>query len=86
MINWDKLKKEVEGKKLDPDDDRILTLVANIFGYSEEGKELLKLISKKYLEAPVCPHDKPASYGYYRDGQNSMVLKIKKILEISKRK
>ena len=35
----------------------------------------------KFLLFPTCPPDKPVSYGYFREGQNQLLLSLKTISE-----
>ena len=67
--------------KISQQDERINKLIKKVFYHDADGKELLKLLIDKFLLFSVCPPDKPISYGYFREGQNQLLLNIKKIAD-----
>lgn len=84
-MSWDEIKQQPEmDKEISELQKKINTLIVNVFYQNEQGKELLELLSKKFLEAPVCPHTHQAAYGYYREGQNSLLRAIKNIISSSR--
>lgn len=74
MANWEQLNNTAEPSKVveNHENDKLNHLVYRVFG-TEDGKELLEMLVKNHLMAPVCPPNTTASYGYYREGQNEII-------------
>jgi len=87
-MSWEELRKEPEVKQQDlSDDDKdIQRLIIDVFYGTQAGSYLLEKLLSKYLSAPVCPPSQNAAYGYYREGQNSVLLGIKLIIDNYKSK
>ena len=80
MSVWDELRETPKAQELSAEQTRINQLITHVFGVNEEGKELLDSLLKQFLEAPVCPVGRDSTYGYYREGQNSLLLSFKRII------
>jgi hypothetical protein len=51
---------------------------------TEEGKKVLEFLSKKTLEQPTWVPGGDNSYGYAREGQNSIIREIQQRIERAK--
>jgi len=77
-MSWDSLRDEPEiaENKLNEID----KLVAKVFS-TKDGKELLLWLKNKTIDQPSFYPGEDASYGYIREGQNSIVREILQKLE-----
>lgn len=49
-------------------------LCYQVFLKNDDGKELLEIAKNKYIyELPVCPPGSQEGFGYWREGQNSVI-------------
>ncbi len=64
--------------------EHIKSLVQQTFG-TPSGKALLEYLAQSYLDCPVfnasVSGDKQATYAAYREGENSVIRKLKVLLE-----
>lgn len=44
---------------------------------NSQGKELLKYLSVKFLNAPVAEPTKNTNFAYFREGQNDLIRKLR---------
>lgn len=59
--------------------ERVLTVLAN-----PNGEQLLDTLDDMYVRQPVSPPGCTEGYGYYREGQNSLILKLRRIVAAAK--
>lgn len=45
------------------------------------GLQLLDTLEEMYIYKSVCPAGAPKGYGYMREGQNSLILKFRSIIQ-----
>jgi hypothetical protein len=45
-----------------------------------QGEQLLNTLEDLYIRQPVCPVDCPEGYGYFREGQNSVIYRIQQMI------
>ena len=60
-------------------DKRLKEQVTAVF-CNPHGLQLLDTLDDLYVRQPVCPAGCPEGYGYMREGQNSLILKIRAIV------
>lgn len=46
-----------------------------------EGQLLLNTLEDIYIRQPVCPPGAVEGWGYYREGQNSVIFKLVRMIE-----
>lgn len=64
-------RKDVENKLRD----QIVAIFANPLGM-----QLLDTLDDLYIRQPVCPPGSPEGFGYMREGENRLILKIRAIV------
>ncbi|WP_296635861.1 hypothetical protein [Polaribacter sp.] len=72
-MSWDSLKEEPEINNQALSDDDLL--VAKVF-VTKDGHDLLKLLKTRTLDQPTFVPGEEPSYGYFREGQNSIIREI----------
>lgn len=48
------------------------------------GEQLLDTLDDLYVRQPVCPAGCPEGYGYMREGENRLILKLRAIVNSAK--
>lgn len=74
-MSWDNIhnKQNVAGRS--KDDEKMDALLNDVFN-SEQGRQLIKLLERKYICAPVANPTHDANYAYFREGQNSIIRRF----------
>ena len=76
MEGWDFFEPE-SGEDRPPVKQDIDILISKTFG-SEEGRKVLAWLRSMTIEAPAWVPGQDASYGYAREGQNSLVRELER--------
>lgn len=72
-MSWDSLNDAPEINEQSISDDDLL--VAKVF-VTKDGHELIELLKSRTLDQPTFVPGEDASYGYFREGQNSIIREI----------
>lgn len=56
------------------------SLVYRVFALTEPGRELMACLEVHY-HTPVCTPEKSAEWGFFREGQNSIIRQFKQAVE-----
>jgi hypothetical protein len=85
-MSWEEIRSVPESviPEMSEKDKVIQRLIVDVFHGTQDGRDLLDKLLSKYLYASVCPPNQNAAYGYYREGQNSILLGIKLIIDAYK--
>ncbi len=86
-MGWSEFENE-EKKAKDIHDDSVTkfcSLCYQLFEINPIGQEFIELLNNQ-LATPVCPPDKEASWGYFREGQNNIIRQIKNAIIFHKSK
>ena len=83
-MSWEDIDKPFEEKPQPQKTIELISLTNAIFNLNEEGKRWLKLMEDLYFPMPVCPLDKPVTYGYFREGQNQILRDINEYINMYK--
>lgn len=77
MSGWDDFDEPVATDRRDVTQKRedIDRLFLRVLG-TDDGKELMGILRKWYLEEPVATPGSPADFAFHREGQNSVVRDI----------
>ena len=59
-----------EEKRKDEDVKKFAALCGSVFS-TPDGRLLLDWLTER-VSAPVCPHNRPAEYGFFREGENNL--------------
>lgn len=80
-MSWEDIEKE---EKVEPplkeEVDRFCSVCYEVLKENVRGRELMDLLAS-HFEMPVCPPDKEASYGYFREGQNNIIRQLKNAIK-----
>tara|TARA_R110000823_G_scaffold90335_3_gene199763 strand:+ start:4623 stop:4874 length:252 start_codon:yes stop_codon:yes gene_type:complete len=76
MEGWDFFEPQ-SGEDRPPEKQDIDILISKTFG-SEEGRKVLAWLRSMTIEAPAWVPGQDASYGYAREGQNSLVRELER--------
>lgn len=72
-MSWEDVDKEEKLEKPTTEQvDKFASLCHSIFVQTVDGQELLELL-KKHLMSSVCSPEQEACWGYFREGQNSLI-------------
>lgn len=83
-MSWEDIDKEgVEEKPTEDQLKKFSRLCHNVFELTPDGKELMCTLNS-HLDTPVCPPDKEAAYGFFREGQNNIIRQIKNAIAYQK--
>lgn len=66
-------------KRLAHDNAKLKEQVITVF-CNPHGLQLLDTLEEVFLRQPVCPPGCIEGYGHYREGENQLVLRIRKIV------
>jgi len=61
-------------------DEHLYQLVISVF-LNAQGELLLNALEDLYIRQPVCPPGSVKGWGHYREGQNSIVFKLRRMIE-----
>lgn len=77
-MGWSEFEnEEKESKNMNTEAvDKFCSVCYQLFDTNPLGKEFMALMNHQ-LGTPVCPPDKESSWGYFREGQNSIIRQIK---------
>lgn len=59
--------------------DKLKDQIIGVF-CNPHGAQLLDTLEDMFIKQPTCPVGSPEGYGYFREGQNSLILKIRAIV------
>ena len=82
MEGWDFFDADAAKDEVQPKQD-IDILIARTFG-TEEGRQVLAWLRQATIETPAWVPGQDASFGYAREGQNSLVREIERRIERAK--
>ena len=74
-MSWEELEAQAEPLELDQKTVDINILIARTFG-TDNGKKVLAWLSEVYLEQPCWQPGADASFGQWREGQNTVIRDI----------
>lgn len=60
-------------------DQRLKENVIAVFS-NPHGMQLLDTLDELYVRQPVCPAGCPEGYGYMREGENRLIIKLRAII------
>lgn len=77
-MGWSEFEnEEKESKNMNAEAvDKFCSICFQLFDANPLGEEFIGILDRQ-LNAPVCSPDKTASWGYFREGQNSIIRQIK---------
>lgn len=59
-----------------------LVMLAKTVLNNPHGRELLAELEKMFIKKPICPPGCVEGYGYWRDGQASVVLTLERLVDM----
>jgi len=74
-MSWEELEAQAEPVELDQKTVDINILIARTFG-TDNGKKVLEWLREVYLEQPCWQPGADASFGQWREGQNTVIRDI----------
>ncbi len=85
-MSWDDIDKVEEPKKQQEEQiTKFCSLCYQVFKEYPTGRELMDILNL-HLDTAVCPPDKEASYGYFREGQNNIIRQMKNAIHYHENK